>query len=70
MVFFFVKFVVRMSRVSFVVHLVVMDTFSGECTFPPLVEIRESPEFHDLMREGQGSLATVFALACLASHTF
>ena len=22
-----------------------------ECTFPPLVEIRESPEFHDLMRE-------------------
>ena len=21
-----------------------------ECTFPPLVEIRESPEFHDLMR--------------------
>ena len=22
-----------------------------ECTFPPLIEIRESPEFHDLMRE-------------------
>ena len=22
-----------------------------ECTFPPLVEIRESPEFHDFMRE-------------------
>ena len=22
----------------------------GECTFPPLVEIRENPEFHDLMR--------------------
>ena len=22
-----------------------------ECTFPPLVEIRESPEFHDLMRD-------------------
>ena len=22
-----------------------------ECTFPPLVEIRENPEFHDLMRE-------------------
>ena len=21
----------------------------GECTFPPLVEIRENPEFHDLM---------------------
>ena len=25
-----------------------------ECTFPPLVEIRESPEFHDLMREDIG----------------
>ena len=24
--------------------------FFWECTFPPLVEIRESPEFHDLMR--------------------
>ena len=23
----------------------------GECTFPPLVEIRENPELHDLMRE-------------------
>ena len=22
----------------------------GECTFPPLVEICESPEFHGLMR--------------------
>ena len=22
----------------------------GDCTFPPLVEIRESPEFHDLMK--------------------
>ena len=21
-----------------------------ECTFPPLIEIRENPEFHDLMR--------------------
>ena len=24
--------------------------FFWECTFPPLVEIRENPEFHDLMR--------------------
>ena len=24
-----------------------------ECTFPPLVEIRENPEFHDLMRMGK-----------------
>ena len=26
----------------------------GECTFPPLVEIRENPEFHDLMRMDTG----------------
>ena len=25
-----------------------------ECTFPPLVEIREHPEFHDLMRMDKG----------------
>ena len=24
------------------------------CTFPPLVEIRENPEFHDLMRMDKG----------------
>ena len=24
-----------------------------ECTFPPFVEIRDNPEFHDLMREGK-----------------
>ena len=27
---------------------------SRECTFPPLVEIRENPEFHDLMRMDSG----------------
>ena len=25
-----------------------------ECTFPPLVEIRENPEFHDLMNMDKG----------------
>ena len=25
-----------------------------ECTFPPLVEIRKNPEFHDLMRMDKG----------------
>ena len=25
-----------------------------KCTFPPLVEIRENPEFHDLMRMDKG----------------
>ena len=28
--------------------------FLGECTFPPLVEIRENPEFHDLIRMDEG----------------
>ena len=27
---------------------------SGRVTFPPLVEIRENPEFHDLMRMDKG----------------
>ena len=41
-------------------HQVILCRFCGapdgdghlfwECTFPPLVEIRENPEFHDLMR--------------------
>ena len=26
----------------------------GDCTFPPLVEIRENPDFHDLMRMDKG----------------
>ena len=26
----------------------------GDCPFPPLVEIRENPEFHDLMRMDKG----------------
>ena len=36
--------------VGFVVPQMVMVIF-WECSFPPLVEIRENPEFHDLMRE-------------------
>ena len=26
----------------------------GECTFPPLIEVRKNPEFHDLMRMDKG----------------
>ena len=36
-------------HVGFVVLRIVMVIFFWECTFPPLVEIRENPEFHDLM---------------------
>ena len=39
-----------MFLVDFVVLLMVMVHLFRECTFPPLVEIRENPEFHDLMR--------------------
>ena len=38
--------------VDSVVLLMVMVICFGDCTFPHLVEIRESPEFHDLMRDG------------------
>ena len=31
--------------------------FFWECTFPPLIEIRENPEFHDLIRMDTGTLA-------------
>ena len=37
-----------------------------ECTFPPLVEIRENPEFHDLMREDKAH----WPRAWLATHAF
>ena len=32
----------------------VMVIYFWECTFPPLVEIRENPEFHDLIRMDEG----------------
>ena len=39
-----------------------------ECTFPPLVEIRENPEFHDLMRMDKAHWPKMLALAWLASY--
>ena len=50
MVFFLVVFVVR----RFLVGCGAPDNdghLFWDCPFPPLVEIRENPEFHDLMRE-------------------
>ena len=41
-----------------------------ECTFPPLVEIRENPEFHDLMEMDKSFLASVLALAWVAAFAF
>ena len=38
-----------------------------ECPFPPLVEIRENPEFHDLMRI-DNFLAAVLAMAWLVAY--
>ena len=43
-------FGVSLCLASSAVPLMVMVIFLGECTFPPLVEIRENPECHDLMR--------------------
>ena len=54
MVFFLDGFEARLFHVSFVVHLMVMVTFFWECTFPPVVEIRENPEFHDFIRMDKG----------------
>ena len=42
---------VSMFHVGSVVLQMAMVICFGECTFPPLVEIRENPEFHDLMSE-------------------
>ena len=42
-----------MCLVGFVVVVIRMVIFSElKCTFPPLVEIREHPEFRDLMEIG------------------
>ena len=49
MFFFLVGFGVRMCLVGSVVVVVMVVIFFWDCTFPPLVEIREHPEFHDLM---------------------
>ena len=41
-----------MFLVGFVVVMIMMGTYFGSALFPPLVEIRENPEFHDLMGDG------------------
>ena len=45
-----VMFVVSLFHVGFVETPDHDGHLFWECTFPPLVEIRENPEFHDLMR--------------------
>ena len=41
-------------RAGSVVLLIVIGHLFWECTFPPLVENRENPEFHGLMRMDKG----------------
>ena len=41
-----------MSLVGFVVVMIMMVIFFGICSFPPLVEVRENPEFHEFMEMG------------------
>ena len=50
MVCFLVGYEVRRFLVGSVGLLTMLVIFFGDCPFPPLVEIRENPEFHDLMR--------------------
>ena len=50
MVFFLVKFVVRLSPVSFVVRPMGMVICSGNVPFLLLLRFVKNPEFHDLMR--------------------
>ena len=54
MVFFLDGFVTRSFLVGFVVRRMVMVTCFGSVPYPPLVEIRENPEFHDLLRMDKG----------------
>ena len=54
MVSFLVGFVIRLFLVGFCGAPDGDGHLFWECTFPPLVEIRESPEFHDLMRMDKG----------------
>ena len=43
-------FEVSLFPVGFVVLRMEKGTFLGRCTFPPLVDMRENQEFHDLIR--------------------
>ena len=54
MVSCWVVFAIRLFLVGFVVPPDHDGHLFWECTFPPLVEIRENPEFHDLMRTDKG----------------
>ena len=49
MVFCWGRSGLAMSLGGFVVVMIMMVIFFGDCPFPPLVEIRENPEFHELM---------------------
>ena len=63
MVCFLDGFEARLFHVGFVGRQMGDRHLYWECTFPPLVEIRENPEFHDLMRMDKGHWPRFLALA-------
>ena len=67
MVFFLVKFVIRLFLVGSVVLLMVMVIYFGNVPFFLLLRSLKNPEFHDLMRMDK-VLALMLALAWLASY--
>ena len=64
------RFEVSLSHAGFVVPRMVMVILFWECTFPPLVEIRENPEFHDLMRLGKAHWARCLLWRGWLTHAF
>ena len=52
--------------VGFVVRLIVMATSFGIVPFPPLVELRNSPEFLPLIEQGSHQLASLASMSSLA----
>ena len=67
MVCFLDGFVARFYLVSFVGNQMMVVIFFWDCTFPPLVEIRENPEFHDLMRMDKAGYLVESALGGYSS---
>ena len=66
MVFFLDGFGARLFLVGFVQPPDGDGHLFWECTFRPLVEICENPEFHDLMRMDKGQWPRMVGFLCLS----